>query len=88
MGKKKKKINWWESKHELIMRLDAIGEQLRCYPKKIVGDEWVMTRLNIIGKAIVCLSHGLRYLENSVGLEKPEEEDFIYYNMAMKYFKD
>ena len=83
-----KKLNWWENKRELQIRLSILGGLLRDNPNKILQkDGWASKRLNIIGKAITCLAAGLKYLENPARLDKLIEEDFDWYKMAMKYFE-
>ena len=81
---------WWLNEHEVIMRLDALSEQLRESPKAIIRkDGFDAKRLNIIGKAIGCLTDCLRYLEDEAykeNLNNLTEEDMRWYSAAMSYW--
>ena len=84
------KEKWWLDRNEVIWRLDALGEQLRSFPNAIIRtDGWETKRLNIIGKAIGCLTDCLLYIkdEEKEKLDKLTEEDMCWYVMAMKYWK-
>ena len=82
------KEKWWLDRNEVIWRLDALGEQLRSFPNAIIRtDGWETKRLNIIGKAIGCLTSCLMYLKDKEIFSEPTEEDVSWYSTAMKYWR-
>jgi len=74
---------WWANRREVIMRLKALANQLRCFPHAITHDLDTRIKLNKIGKALDDLADCLLAIEIERVLEKEPE----WYKRVMMFWK-